>query len=101
MAREINRGPDVWAQVETDHLSPEMRRLADEAKAELIGLQHNKTFRSSPYESGKINPRHCVIDTVQLLQLGIVRRIKVHDSLFSHRSRNQEFLVPILLVQQR
>ena len=56
MSREMNRGPDPWADVETGHLSPAKRREADEAKADIMNIQGNRKIRRSPYETGEVEP---------------------------------------------
>ena len=62
---EINRGHDVWADVETGHLQPRERRAADEAKAEIIEEQRGRLFLPSPFDSGKIPIRDKVVEDLE------------------------------------
>ena len=75
MSREMNRGPDPWANVETGHLSPAKRREAEEAKADIIEVQGTRKIRRSPYETGEIEPFSMVIDSlekfIEFCRLGI------------------------------
>ena len=65
MRNEMNRGHDVWADVETNHLQPHERRAADRAKAEIIEQQEGRSFLPSPFDSGKIPVRDKVIEDLE------------------------------------
>ena len=65
MRNEINRGPDIWADVETGHLPPDKRWEADRSKAELVERQRQRVMLRSPFDTGKIPVRDKVIEDME------------------------------------
>ena len=59
----ISRGHDVWANIETGHLSPEKRVTANASKTEIIKYQQGRIMLQSPYDTGKISAKSKVVDT--------------------------------------
>ena len=70
---------DVWADITSDHLNATEKRVANNSKENLIEKQRNRLMLRAPFESGEIDPKELVIDSLSGLNNFLNRALHVAD----------------------